>query len=57
MKIRTATKPNAKGAYTITRDSNVVSVWTDTGKDWRRESRYEFDTVRQAKEFMNRPQI
>ena len=55
MKIRTATKPGAQASRSVTRDSNVVSVWVDQGKDWRREQLLEFKTVREAKQFMNRP--
>lgn len=57
MKIRTATKPNAKNSYTVTRNSNIITIWADQGKDWRKEQQIEFPTVRLAKQFMNRPQF
>lgn len=43
------------GAKSLTRESNVVKVWADQGKDWRKEQEIEFKTVREAKAFMNRP--
>jgi len=57
MKIRSATKVGAKGSYSITRNSNVVSIWCDQGKDWRLETRHNFNTVREAKQFMRHPTI
>jgi hypothetical protein len=56
MKIRTFTRPN-QPARSLTRSSNVVTIWVDSGKDWRKEEAKEFKTVSDAKAFMNRPQM
>jgi hypothetical protein len=56
MKIRNFTRPN-QAARTITREGNVICIYVDQGKDWRREDRVEHPTVASAKAFMNRPVI
>lgn len=56
MKIRNYTRPN-QAARSLVRNSNVVTIWVDQGKDWRREEIREFPTVSAAKYFMNRPTL
>lgn len=56
MKIRNYTRPG-QPSRSLVRVSNVVNIFVDQGKDWRKEESREFDTVAAAKYFMSRPNI
>lgn len=56
MKIRSYSK-QGQSARSLVRIGNVVNIYVDQGKDWRREEAREFPTVTAAKQFMNRPTL